>query len=164
MEIKPTSPRLYGFLILFDMHTRYLGRALDGISETDAQTRLDTQANHMAWLAGSLVQQRFEMAKELGSKEIPRANELFKEGKGIQDGVVYPSLGEIKQDWDRISPILRDLYMSATESQLDQPFEMPGMSFPLFDMVSFTIFREASIIGQLALWRRLLGYPGMRYE
>jgi hypothetical protein len=33
----------------------------------------------------------------------------------------------------------------------------------LYELITFSIYREANIIGQIALWRRLLGYPGMRY-
>ncbi|WP_255564073.1 hypothetical protein [Pedobacter sp. HMWF019] len=42
MEIKPKSSRLYAFLILFDMHTKFFKSALDDISDEDAGKRMDT--------------------------------------------------------------------------------------------------------------------------
>jgi hypothetical protein len=35
------------------------------------------------------------------------------------------------------------------------------MSF--YELVSFMIYREANCIGQVALWRRLLGYAALNY-
>ena len=34
-------------------------------------------------------------------------------------------------------------------------------SFPTFDFITFMCYREANCIGQIALWRRLLGYEAM---
>lgn len=162
MEIKPQSKRLYAFLILFDMQTTFFKSVLDGISDEDAKKRLETKANHIAWLAGSLVQQRFELAGLLGSTEKSAADDLFKKNQGIQE-VPYPSLDVYKKDWEKISPILRDLLLNASEEQLDKILEFPGMSFSLFEMISFNIYREANMIGQIALWRRLLNYDAMKY-
>jgi hypothetical protein len=59
--------------------------------------------------------------------------------------------------------VLRDVLMTATDSQLDEDINMPGMKMSLYDLTAFMIYREANCIGQIALWRRLLGYPAMRY-
>lgn len=163
MEIKPKSNRLYAFLILFDMHTKFFKSALDGISDEDAGKRMDTKANHIAWLAGSLVQQRFDLATLLGDEQKSAADDLFKNNKGIQDDTVYPSLDTYRKDWEKISPILRDLLMNSSEEQLNKILEFPGMSFSLFELISFNTYREANMIGQIALWRRLLNYDGMKY-
>ncbi|MBA2249200.1 MAG: DinB family protein [Chitinophagaceae bacterium] len=164
METKPVSNRMYSLIVLYDMHTNFLAKALDGITEKDAQNRLNTKANHIAWLTGSLVQQRFEIAKNLGVEHTQAANELFKDNKGIQDNVSYPSLADFKKDWDIISPQLREAFVTVTDERLDRKFEMmPGYIIPFFDLLTFMIYREANIIGQIALWRRLLGYEGMKY-
>lgn len=164
METKPVSNRMFSLIVLYDMHTKFFASALDGISDQDAHNRLNTKANHVAWLTGSLVQQRFEMAKALnGDDRRQAANELFKDNKGIQVEVTYPSLAEFKKDWDSITPVLREAYMTVTEEKLNSQFEMPGMAFPFFDMITFVTYREANIIGQIALWRRLLGYDAMKY-
>lgn len=157
---------MYSLLVLYDMHTNFLNNALDGISDGDAHNRLNTKANHVAWLTGSLVQQRFEIAKSLGANQKQKADDLFKDNKGIQDKVIYPSLAEFKKDWDTISPVLRDAFMNITDEKLNSNFEipeMPEMTMPYFDMITFIIYREANIIGQIALWRRLLGYDAMKY-
>ena len=164
MEKQTASIRTMGFLTLFDLQTDFLSRVLDGISEEDMHNRLNTQANHPAWLAGSLVNQRFMMASETGSGLKQTGEELFKYNKGIQAGVQYPSKEEFINDWKRITPEARAALVKIDDKKLDSDFEMEGMKMSYHDLISFTIYREASIIGQLALWRRLLGYPAMKYD
>lgn len=163
MKQQPASNRLYALIDLLDLHTTFFDNALAGISDEDSTDRLGTKANHIAWLAGSLVQERFEIAKLLGSALTPSANELFKDHQGIQETAIYPSLESFKEDWKEISPVLKDLLLKATDDELDRVLDFPGMSFPLYDLISFQTYREANCIGQIALWRRLLDYDAMKY-
>jgi hypothetical protein len=163
MKTKPVSSRMFSLIVLYDMHTDFLAPALADISDQDAHSRLNTKANHIAWLTGSLVQQRYEMAKYLGVDKQQKADELFSQNKGIIDNVTYPSLAEFKKDWEIISPLLREALVNVTDEKLDSQFEMPEMKMSYFDLFSFVIYREANILGQLALWRRLLGYDAMKY-
>lgn len=165
MEIKTASTRMQSLITLFDMHTDFFGKAIDGILDENAQNRLNTKANHVAWITGSLVQERFELAKNFGIAETQAADELFKNHKGIQDGVKYPSLSEFKKDWDKISPRLREKLVNVTDEKLDEIFEMPGEDFKMsyYELFSFMAYREANCIGQIALWRRLLGLAAMKY-
>ncbi|MFN2440328.1 MAG: DinB family protein [Chitinophagaceae bacterium] len=164
METKPVSNRMFSHIVLYDMHTKFFFSALEGISDKDAHNRLNTKANHIAWLTGSLVEQRFEIANDLGATLKQAAHDLFKDNKGIQDGVTYPSLQSFKKDWEIVTPVLRDLFLKVEDKKLDESFEMmPGMKMTHYELISFIIYREANIIGQLALWRRLLGYEAMKY-
>lgn len=163
MKTKPISSKLYGIIVLYEMHTDFLLRALDGIKEADAQKRLDTAANHIAWITGSVVSGRYMLAKSLGIEIESATGELFKDNKGIIADADYPSLDAFKEDWKKISSLLQDALAAASDEKLDEPFEMPGMKISLFEMVSFSTYRDANCIGQIALWRRLLGYPGMNY-
>lgn len=168
METKTVSNRMLSIVVLFDMHTTYFHKALDGISDKDAHNRLNTKANHIAWLAGSFVQERFEGVKTFGSdgqRDLKQeADELFKDHKGIQDNVTYPPLAGFKKDIDKISPLLREALVNISDEKLDEKFEMmPGMTMTYYELVTFMAYREANIIGQIALWRRLLGYEALNY-
>jgi hypothetical protein len=163
METKPISNRMYSLVVLYDMHTTFFSNVIDGIADNDAHNRLDTKANHIAWLTGSLVQQRHELANELGIDRKQAANEFFKNNKGIQDGITYPSLADFKKDWESISPVLRDALVNVSDEMLDSIFKMEGMTMPYFDLIAFITYREANCIGQIALYRRLLGYEAMKY-
>jgi len=164
MQDKPQSNRVFSLVVLYDMHTGFFNAVLDNISDADAHNRLQTKANHVAWLTGSLIEQRYDLARQLGVGKTQSANELFKNNQGIKDDVKYPSLDSFKKDWEIITPILREALLKATDEKLDGKFEMmPGMMMTNFELLTFCIYREANIIGQIALWRRLLGYEAMKY-
>jgi hypothetical protein len=163
MKTKPISNRMYGIMVLYEMQTDFLLRALADIDEKDAQKRLATKANHIAWITGSVVDGRYFLAKSLGIELKSATGELFADHKGIIDDAVYPALAEFKADWGQISPLLQDALTQATDEKLDEKLEMPGMEMTLYEMISFNTYREANCIGQIALWRRLLNYPGMNY-
>jgi hypothetical protein len=164
METTTAPNQISSLIVLYDMHTKFFMSALEGISDKDAHNRLNTKANHVAWLTGSLVQERYETAKAIGIDEKQSAYKLFENNKGIQDYVVYPPLSQFKADWEAITPILRDALVNVSDEKLDETFEMmPGMSMTYFELIAFIIYREANCIGQIALWRRLLGYDAMKY-
>ncbi len=155
---------MYSLIVLYDMHTTFFSSALDSISDDDAHNRLNTKANHVAWLTGSLVEQRFEIARMLGVDKRQTADEFFKDNKGIQDGLRYPALTSFKKDWEEVTPELRKAFMTVSDEKLNEQFEMmPGMKMTYYELVTFIIYREANCIGQIALWRRLLGYEAMKY-
>src|SRR5215210_7015996 len=78
MDTQTASTRTIGLLSLFDYQTGFFPRTLEGISEEDMHNRLNTQANHPAWLACSLVNQRFMMASETKTGLKQTGEELFK--------------------------------------------------------------------------------------
>lgn len=163
MKTNPISSKLYGIMVLYEMHTDFLIRALDGIDEQDAERRMDTKANHIAWITGSIVYGRYHLAKSFGIDQVSSTGELFKDNKGIVDDANYPTLKAFKEDWQKISAPLKTALLNSTDEQLAQAYEMPGMKITLFEMISFSTYRDANCIGQIALWRRLLGYEGMKY-
>lgn len=166
METTSKKASMEAFLALYDFHSRLFNNVIDGISEEDAQNRLNTKANHMAWLAGSLVYERFAIANAIGIDARQTSEDLFLNHKGIQDGIPYPPLDELRKDWSTITPLLKATLANLSEEALagPDPFEMPGGDYTFFDSFTFCLDRESYCIGQLGLWRRLLGYPAMRYN
>ncbi len=162
----PKQAAMKTFLELYDYHTSQFRNVLDGVSDQDAMSRLNTKANHIAWLAGSLVFERFEMARLIGVSGMQQtSHDLFSDHKGIQDGVQYPTLDEYRKDWEKISPALHKAIEGLGEEKLEgpDPFEMPGGPYTLYDTLVFCTDRESYVIGQIGLWRRLLGYEPMKF-
>lgn len=162
--MQTNSTRTQALLSLFDYQTGFFPKVLDGISEDDMHNRMNTQANHPAWLAGSLVHQRFQMASEMKHDIKQTGADLFEGHKGLQEGERYPSIKEYISDWNKITPIAREALVSIDDQKLDSIMDMGAWKMSYYEMICFTIYREASIIGQIALWRRLLGYPAMKYD
>lgn len=164
METKTVSSRMQSLISLYDMHSDFFSKAIDGISDKDAHNRLNTKANHVAWIVGSLVHERYEMAGLFGDSDMKqKADELFKDFQGIKENVTYPSLSEFKKDFEKITPVLRKALVNVTDEKLDSQYEIPEMKMSYFELAGFMIYREANLIGQIALWRRLLGYDAMKY-
>lgn len=166
MEIKAKSKRIEPFLFLFDLHTQLFPNVITGITAEDAHKRFDTKANHVAWIAGSLVQQRVDMVNDLGGKAEQEAGSLFSNFQGIKDDVKYPELEIYNKDWQKVSPAARLMLTELSDEKLDSIYKIPGMpemDMPYFDMAAYSIHRESYLIGQIGLWRRLLGYPAMKY-
>jgi hypothetical protein len=153
-------------IVWYDLHTRLFPNVIEGISDKDAQNRLNTKANHIAWITGSLVHERFELANATGIEIQQTANYLFERHKGIQDNITYPPLAEFKKDWDIITPILRTALLGLNDEELESadPYGMPGDDLTFLDAITFLIDRESYCIGQIGLWRRLLGYEPMKYQ
>ena len=150
---------------LYDLHTQLYMNVIDGISDNDATNRMNTKANHIAWIAGSLVFERYELARLLGTELKPSTGELFRDHKGIQDNATYPTLSEYRKDWEKISEHLKNTILNLSEEQLEgpDPYEMPGEDYTLANSLIFAAHRESYCIGQIGLYRRLLGYEAMKY-
>lgn len=163
INTQPKDARLIGIIGLYDLHTDLFARALEGIRDEDAQQRLGTAANHVAWIAGSTVEMRYVSARSFGLDVHQQADDLFKDFKGIEDGAQYPSLQQYLADWNRISPLVREKTLEADAAWLDEEKDMGSWKASNWELIKFSTYREANMIGQIALWRRLLGYPAMRY-
>ncbi|UKJ05861.1 DinB family protein [Solitalea lacus] len=161
--------RMYAIISLYDIHTKLYRNVIEGISDNDAHNRLNTKANHVAWLAGSLVNERLEMVNlfsgDSEKKLITKASyKLFEGYKGIQDNEIYPTLSDYRQDWETVTPVLKDLLENISTEKLNSLFEMPEMTIPYYELITYMAHREAYCIGQIGLWRRLLNYAPMKYQ
>lgn len=147
-------------LLMYDLHTRLFLNLVEGISDKDAHNRLNAKANHIAWLSGSLVQERHQLARELNIDKEQKSHNLFKNHKGIRNGIIYPSLTEFQKEWENISPVLREAFVQATDEQLNR--QLPGEDLSFLEAIIFCMDRESYCLGQIGLFRQLLGYEPMR--
>ncbi len=164
MEMDLSITRL---LEQYDFHSKLYLNCLVDIKPSDAQKRINQSTNHIAWLAGNLVSVRFRLGSSLGLEVQDVFYDLFKDQRAIQDHITYPDLAPIQEDWNRITPILKDRLSSLTKEELlsSQPFDAPLLGQPnLLNTISFLIDRESYAIGQLGLLRKIFGYEAMKYN
>jgi hypothetical protein len=171
METKQIDSQLNLLITLYDAHTTYYTNVIDGISDKDTHNRLNTKANHIAWIAGSIVHARYDLAYAIGVDknsvtEDKSIYELFKDYQGIQDSASYPSLSKYRNAWNQITPVLKEQLMNLSDEQLHgpDPFNMPGEDIDLLKAITYCIDRESYCIGQIGLYRRLLGYEAMKWQ
>jgi hypothetical protein len=166
MGINTVNNTMHALLIQHELHTNLFHNVIDGITESDASRRLN-EANHISWLTGNLVSLRYKVLNALGIHAEQKFPSLFKDNKGIQQDVIYPSLVELKEDWDIVSPVLQQKLSGLTSQELShlQPFPIPTVTDKTFlASLTFLSHREAYGIGQIGLLRRILGYEAMSYK
>jgi ribosome assembly protein YihI (activator of Der GTPase) len=152
----------------YRMHSQTFNNMLDGMQETDAQTRIENKTNHFTWMVGNLVNCRYWLADILGIAEKDPNEHLFKDAKALDINARYPSLDELNKEWHKISPLVYQKLLLIEDAELMEAYEF-GMNISYVEenklnMVGMCLDRESYLFGQLGLMRKLLNYPGVRYD
>lgn len=149
----------------FHLQTRLFKNVTDSIIDAEAQTRLNGNTNHIAWLTGHIVSTRFVMANVLGVPVKEPFPELFENGKGMDPEVEYPSMNDLLKDWEGISGKILPVLEGLTDEALEQkgPFPVPTGD-TVGDFVTFLMHHEAYTIGQIGIARRFFGREAMKYS
>lgn len=160
---------LDAFVPMYRMHTQTFNNVLDGFKETDVKTRLNGRTNHVLWMVGNLVNCRYWTANLLGVKDKDPHDDLFKDAKALNESYNYPPLDVLKKEWHVISPKLFQKLISATDEELQKPFDIGMGTEQIMDnvvvnYVAMGIDREDYLLGQLGLMRKALGYEGIKYD
>jgi uncharacterized damage-inducible protein DinB len=143
---------------MFNMQTGVFNNALDGINDTDALKRPNDQVNHLNWLLGHVATCRLMLLNLIGGNAAdPYFNIYF---KAISGETNYPSLNEIKDNWDFATKLLIEKIESITEEEMEA--EIPGKGGRPKDFISFFIYHEAYHLGQIGYARKFLGLPVLK--
>lgn len=164
----PKSKKVEIIIPAYRMHTQSFVNVLDGISEEDALKRIENKTNHIVWMAGNFVNMRYGLGAVLGLMEQDPYNELFFQGKALDESYKYPTLADLKKNFHDISAKVYQKLLEVTDEELDEIFEI-GMNIPFIketklNFIGMCIGREDYLSGQIGLMRRILGYPGMKYD
>jgi uncharacterized damage-inducible protein DinB len=159
------DPRVAPLAAVFELNTDLLLNCLDGLSQREAQRRLDGGGNSIIFLAAHLADTRHFLLGRLGH---PLANPLSRylaDAQRIEDIGEWPNLDEVRRVWLAVSAQLSDGL-----SELDaEAIEKPGAHrFPVPDttplgMLAFLAQHDSYHVGQAAFIRRQLGKPAMTY-
>ena len=164
----PKSLKLEIIIPAYRMHSQIFLNALDGVSEEDALKRIDSQTNHIVWMAGNFVNVRYAMAHVLGLQENDPYHDLFFMGRTLDESYHYPSVQELKENFKAISPKVYAALLQVDDAKLAEIFTI-NMNIPFIEenklnFIGMCVGREDYPAGQIALMRRLLHYPGMKYD
>lgn len=164
----PKSKRLDIIIPAFRGHSQNFLLVLDGISEDDAKKRIEGRTNHIIWMSGNFLDMRYALGNVLGLDLKNPHNDLFFQGKALDENLDYPTLKELKDSFHQISPLIYKKLLEISDEDLDKDFPM-GMNIDFFpenvlNFVGMCIGREDYLCGQIGLMRRILGYEGMKYD
>lgn len=166
--MKPASASLQIIIPQYRMHTQMFDNALHDIKEEDALIRIEGKTNHLTWMVGNLVNCRYWLGNLLGIENKDPNDNLFKDAKALDPKANYPTLAVLKTEWHKISPLLFQKLLTVTDKELSEQVDF-GMGVDFmeenkFNMTGMGVDREAYLFGQLGLMRKILGYPGMKYD
>lgn len=150
---------------LFRLNTRLLLNCLDGISEAHARERPNDRTNSIAFLACHLIDSRHFLGRLLGFAEPNPLEALLRDAASIEDVGELPPLDTMRAHWRHIGTALDACFETLREEDLSAPApqRFPSDDPTLAGAVGFLLQHESYHIGQLALIRKYLGYPAMRY-
>jgi uncharacterized damage-inducible protein DinB len=151
--------------MLYQLNTDLLLNCLEGLSDREAQTRLEAGGNSIAFLAAHLTDSRHFLA---GRLDHPLPNPLaryLEDVRSIDDLSEWPSLDELRSEWLRISAHLQTVLSEMTGDELTEPntHRFPVEDTSRLGMIAFLVQHDSYHLGQVAFLRRQLGKPPMSY-
>ena len=150
---------------IFELNTDLLLNCLDGLSQAEAQRRLDGGGNSIIFLAAHLTDTRHFLATRLGRPLPNPLSRYLADAQSIEDIGDWPALDDLRGHWvavgAHLASVLRELAPDALERTGAHRFPVPD-STPV-GMLGFLAQHESYHVGQAAFLRRQLGKPAMTY-
>lgn len=152
--------------IIFNLNSRLFINALDAVTQEQANNRISDHNNSITWLATHTVWARYNACTMLGKPAgINPYNGKFENFKAYAPTDIYPTLGEIKEEWNKASALLKEALASVTEEHLaaDCPLKSPIGDFTFCGTVAFLAQHESYDIGQIAFLKKYHTGVAMKY-
>lgn len=149
----------------FDLHTRLFNNVLEDISDGETNTQANEHVNHLKWLAGHLTAARYGFKDLAGLETEDPFGELFAHGKSIDPNQAYPSIEQIRNNFNGISGQISEvLGKLPAEALAAQAPNVPISGGKMSDFLDFLMHHEAYHLGQMGLLRKFLGKGAMHYN
>lgn len=160
------SKNLHFQEIIFNLNTRLFNNSLANITQEQAQERISDHSNPINWIAAHLVWARYLMLVFFGKPVQNPYNNLYENFKSFDPSLTYPSLSEVKEEWQKVTGLLKDALASVTEEQLaaDSPVKSPVEDFTNAGTIAFLEHHESYTIGQLSFLKKYFTKEAMSYS
>jgi hypothetical protein len=161
-----TTSSIYHSEIIFNLNTRLFLNALEGITETQAKERISDHNNPLSWLAAHTVWARYNTLAMLGKPAANPYDGLFEGFKPFDAATDYGTLAKAKEEWNKVSGLLKEALASVTEEHLaaDCPLKSPIGDFSFGGTVTFLAQHESYDIGQIAYLKKYFTKVAMSYN
>jgi DinB superfamily len=157
---------IYQSKIIFNMNDRLFLSTLNGVSEEQANERITGHVNPIKWIAAHTVWARYNALMFLGASVENPYNDLFENFRAYDSSLKYPSLREIKEEWNKVSGLLKNAIQNVSEDHLngDSPIKSPIGDFTNGGTIAFLAQHESYDIGQLGLLKKFFTKEAMSYN
>lgn len=116
-------------------------------------------SNHPLWIAGHITVTRGNALSILGGTWDTPWKTLFDRGAPLRSPAAYPSIGEIQQCWEKITPQLMGVLEALTVDAAARPGVkgIPSFDEKMTGMIAFLGYHETYHVGQLAYLTKWAG-------
>lgn len=152
--------------IIFTLNERLFTNTLDGITEEQSKERISSHNNPVNWLAAHTVWARYLMLMFLDKPVTNPHAALFENFKAYDASLNYPTLEESKQEWQKVTALLKDALQSVSEEHLaaDAPIPNPTGDFTNTGTLAFLAQHESYTIGQISFLKKYFTKEAMSYN
>lgn len=149
------------------INTNLFRNSILDLSEQESNTTFSENSNSFNYIFGHNIGARFFMASLLGNKsEFNYASLYHGQEKPFDQNTVYPTLAELKPEFETITQRLINLLETVSDDVLNStlPFEFPYVENSALSGVLFLAQHEAYHIGQLGFLRKMLHKSPISYQ
>lgn len=159
-------------LAQFDSIYIWFKNALIDFTDEETNKRLNKNMNHVKYIAGHLLNSQYAFAMIGGVKVERKWDELFA-GRGktkALDDFPYPSIEEIKKEWEQLYPSVREGLDKLKDDDLNKEIpDSPLSQSKVFDTTvgdlwAFLNIHQIYHLGQIGILRRGFGKEPMKYR
>jgi uncharacterized damage-inducible protein DinB len=159
------NPAVAPLAAILDLNTDLLLNCLEGVSESEAQRRLQGGGNSLAFLIAHLTDTRHFMATRLKRPLANPLTPLLADARGIDDIRGWPPLDDLQGAWQAISDHLATVLPALTAEELSEPnvHRFPMGDSSRLGFIAFLTQHDSYHVGQAAFLRRQIGKSAMAY-
>ncbi|TMI92890.1 MAG: DinB family protein [Bacteroidetes bacterium] len=157
---------IYHSELIMGLNNRLFINALAGVTEEQAKERLSDHNNPLVWIAAHTLSSRYFILVFLGKPATNPFRELFDNFRAYDPSLKYPTLEEIRKEWQNVTALLHEALKSVTEKQLS---EKAMIQSPVADeanegLLAFLAQHESYEIGQMAFLKKYFTREAMSYS
>ncbi len=159
------EPQVRPLAALYNLNTDLLLNCLEGLSDQEAQRRLEAGGNSITFLAEHLTDSRHFLAARLGHTLLNPIAQYLADVRSMDDITEWPSLEEIRPAWLGVSAHLQSVLGRLTAAELAEPIAQRFLAEDTtrLGMVTFLAQHDSYHLGQIGFIRRQLGKSPMSY-
>ncbi len=151
---------------ILNLNTRLFTNTIEGITEEQCNARMSDHNNPIKWIAAHVVSSRYLFLSLLGKPAQSPYQELFAKQRPYDPTDVFPSLGDVRKEWAKVSELLKTALASPSLDALKMgaPFPLPIEDQTNFGAMAFFAQHESYEIGQLGFLKKYHTKEAMKYN
>ncbi len=158
------DPRLAPLYEIFKLNSRLFLNCLEDMTEDQAQWRPTAHTNNATFIALHMVDSR-HLAASLVGLHLENPFAALTHVHRIEEIRTFPRLDELRAAWKAVTGDLRERLKHLATADLDAPHgqRLPTEDPSVLGALAFLFQHDSYHLGMLALLRKQVGLPAMRY-